>query len=141
MQRALLNMLAQHQWMLIVDRIMCGISVGFSVQVSRDGEALPDLQGQPPIHRPTQLLEPHLYVSLNKFVNLTNDEYRSKYLGVRDGQRKLKVSKHSDRYALRIGDSFPDSIDWRKKGVVAAVKDQGGSRHAIEQGGRRISCQ
>ncbi|CAN0922396.1 Cysteine proteinase RD21A [Linum grandiflorum] len=64
-------------------------------------------------------------VGLNKFADLTNDEYRSKHLGVRGGQRKLKESKPSDRYSLRVGDSLPESIDWRKKGAVAAVKDQG----------------
>ncbi|KAK9036991.1 hypothetical protein V6N11_021914 [Hibiscus sabdariffa] len=36
-----------------------------------------------------------------------------------------KVSKKSDRYAPRVGEELPVSIDWRKKGVVAAIKDQG----------------
>ncbi|CAI0465076.1 unnamed protein product [Linum tenue] len=66
-------------------------------------------------------------VGLNKFADLTNDEYRSKYLGVRAGQGKpLREPKPSDRYAPRVGESLPDSIDWREKGAVAEVKDQGG---------------
>ncbi|CAI0389107.1 unnamed protein product [Linum tenue] len=70
----------------------------------------------------------HTYtVGLNKFADLTNDEYRSQYLGVRPGQGKpLRESRPSDRYAPRVGESLPDSIDWRTKGAVAEVKDQGG---------------
>ncbi|CAL1354486.1 unnamed protein product [Linum trigynum] len=70
----------------------------------------------------------HTYtVILNKFADLTNDEYHSKYLRVRLDQGKpLRESRPSDRYAPRVGESLPDSIDWRTKGVVAEVKDQGG---------------
>jgi C1A family cysteine protease len=33
--------------------------------------------------------------------------------------------KTSDRYQARVGDALPDSVDWRKEGAVADVKDQG----------------
>ncbi|XP_047334005.1 low-temperature-induced cysteine proteinase-like [Impatiens glandulifera] len=71
--------------------------------------------------------ENHTYtLGLNKFADLTNDEYRSMHLGGRFGERRrLSSTKKSDRYLSRVGDSLPDSVDWRKEGAVAEVKDQG----------------
>ncbi|KAA8537786.1 hypothetical protein F0562_027634 [Nyssa sinensis] len=64
-------------------------------------------------------------LGLNRFADLTNDEFRSMYLGTKmDSKRRLSKPK-SDRYVPRVGDSLPDSVDWREKGVVVAVKDQG----------------
>ncbi|KAL0432520.1 UNVERIFIED_CONTAM: Cysteine proteinase RD21A [Sesamum latifolium] len=64
-------------------------------------------------------------LGLNRFADLTNDEYRKTFLGARpDGKRRLTSTK-SDRYAPKVGESVPDSIDWRAKGAVAPVKDQG----------------
>ncbi|TJX11877.1 hypothetical protein E9840_12735, partial [Tissierella creatinini] len=65
-------------------------------------------------------------VGLNRFADLTNEEYRSTYLGVRAGSRpRLSTPRKSDRYAPRAGDALPDSVDWRKEGAVVDVKDQG----------------
>lgn len=62
-------------------------------------------------------------LGLNRFADLTNKEYRSTYLGTKPaGTRRGKVG---DRYKVREGESLPDSIDWREKGAVAEVKDQG----------------
>ena len=60
-------------------------------------------------------------LGLNRFADLTNDEYRSKFLGTKAGGPK----KLSNRYAPRVGDDLPESIDWREKGAVVGVKDQG----------------
>nr|KJB14609.1 hypothetical protein B456_002G133800 [Gossypium raimondii] len=62
-------------------------------------------------------------VGLNRFADLTNEEYRAIYLGIKKANRK--VSKASDRYAALLGEKLPDSVDWREKGAVAEVKDQG----------------
>ncbi|KAE8679901.1 Cysteine protease 1 [Hibiscus syriacus] len=62
-------------------------------------------------------------VGLNRFADLTNEEYRGTYLGVKKPERKL--SKASDRYKPLVGEELPDSVDWREKGAVAEVKDQG----------------
>ncbi|GAB4852247.1 hypothetical protein Ancab_016439 [Ancistrocladus abbreviatus] len=67
-------------------------------------------------------------LGLNRFADLTNDEYRSMYLGTRlgaGGRLGGRTVKIGNRYAFQAGDSLPDSIDWREKGAVAPVKDQG----------------
>nr|GEX89357.1 low-temperature-induced cysteine proteinase-like [Tanacetum cinerariifolium] len=63
-------------------------------------------------------------VGLNKFADLTNEEYRTMYTGVKKSNKNINKVK-SDRYVFRSGESLPESVDWREKGAVASVKDQG----------------
>lgn len=63
-------------------------------------------------------------LGLNKFADLTNEEYRSKYTGMKTKDMRKKVGKKSGRYATLDGESLPESVDWRKSGAVAAVKDR-----------------
>ncbi|CAL5204696.1 unnamed protein product [Lathyrus oleraceus] len=66
-------------------------------------------------------------VGLNRFADLSNEEYRSMYLGFRaDSNRLGKAVTKSNRYAASVGDNLPESVDWRNKGAVAQVKNQGG---------------
>ncbi|KAF5817528.1 putative actinidain [Helianthus annuus] len=69
----------------------------------------------------------HSYkLGLNKFADLSLEEYRLLYTMPKkiNSKRKLNNVK-SDRYFVRSGDVLPDSIDWRTKGAIGAVKDQG----------------
>ncbi|KAF6151542.1 hypothetical protein GIB67_016354 [Kingdonia uniflora] len=64
-------------------------------------------------------------VGLNKFADLTNEEYRRVYLGTKIDKFRRFSRPRSERYALRVGEELPRAIDWREKGAVAAVKNQG----------------
>lgn len=66
-------------------------------------------------------------VGLNRFADLTNDEYRSIYLGTKnDPKRRIMKSKNaSHRYAFQAADKLPAAVDWRARGAVSPIKDQG----------------
>lgn len=64
-------------------------------------------------------------LGLNQFADLTNDEFQARYLGTRIDPKRRIAKTRSNRYAPRVGDKLPDSVDWRKKGAVVEVKDQG----------------
>ncbi|PKA49900.1 Oryzain alpha chain [Apostasia shenzhenica] len=65
-------------------------------------------------------------LGLNRFADLSNQEFRAKFLGLRSPARRIRLARSgSDRYRASAGDSLPDSIDWREKGAVVGVKDQG----------------
>ncbi|PWZ46435.1 Oryzain alpha chain [Zea mays] len=62
-------------------------------------------------------------LGLNRFADLTNDEYRATYLGVRS--RPQRERRLGDRYLAGDNEDLPESVDWRAKGAVAEIKDQG----------------
>ena len=61
-------------------------------------------------------------VGLNQFADLTDEEFRSTYLGTPSGLSKTKVS---NRYEPRVGQVLPNYVDWRSVGAVVDVKNQG----------------
>ncbi|KAJ0098173.1 hypothetical protein Patl1_28627 [Pistacia atlantica] len=66
-------------------------------------------------------------VGLNRFADLTNEEYRAIYLGTKsDAKRRvMKAKVASQRYAFKAGETLPESVDWREQGAVSPIKDQG----------------
>ncbi|KAL2490783.1 Cysteine proteinase RD21a [Abeliophyllum distichum] len=65
-------------------------------------------------------------VGPNRFSDLTNEEYRSMFVGGRMNRKtRLMNGVKNDRYKFKAGEELPESVDWREKGAVAPVKDQG----------------
>ncbi|CAK9860558.1 unnamed protein product [Sphagnum jensenii] len=66
-------------------------------------------------------------LGLNQFADMSNQEFRAKYTGTKiDKNRRLKRRSAAASTPFRYADvEAPDSIDWRKKGAVSSVKNQG----------------
>ena len=60
-------------------------------------------------------------LEMNKFADLTSEEFGAQRLGMRIA---LKAGPVSGEPVVSVK-SVPDSIDWRTYGYVTAVKDQG----------------
>ncbi|KAJ6979264.1 low-temperature-induced cysteine proteinase-like [Populus alba x Populus x berolinensis] len=64
-------------------------------------------------------------VGLNKFADLSNEEFKELYLSkVKKPINKRSIARDWRQSNLQTCDA-PSTLDWRKKGVVTAVKDQG----------------
>lgn len=60
---------------------------------------------------------------MNEFADLTNAEFRA----MRNGYKSQSLSNSMKATSLRYGNvtQVPSSVDWREKGAVTPIKDQG----------------
>ncbi|XP_047070688.1 senescence-specific cysteine protease SAG39-like [Lolium rigidum] len=66
------------------------------------------------------------WLEANQFADMTNDEFRATHTGYKlpvGGSKGQKMTGF--RYANVSLDALPTSVDWRTKGAVTPVKDQG----------------
>ncbi|KAM3391132.1 hypothetical protein ACQJBY_012660 [Aegilops geniculata] len=65
-------------------------------------------------------------LGMNRFADLTNDEFRAAYLGVKGAAERNRAGRVvGERYRHDGAEELPEAVDWREKGAVAPVKDQG----------------
>jgi hypothetical protein len=66
-------------------------------------------------------------MGINKFSDLTADEFKALYInsGFRPDLKKVEVGSYGCKTYTSAATSAPASVDWRQKGAVTSVKDQG----------------
>ncbi|KAL6619642.1 hypothetical protein ACP70R_032106 [Stipagrostis hirtigluma subsp. patula] len=65
------------------------------------------------------------WLGLNEFADLTHEEFTAAYLGLRPRRSGAGEEERSFRYGGVGADEVPKEVDWRKKGAVTEVKNQG----------------
>lgn len=63
-------------------------------------------------------------LAINKFADLTNDEFRSRFLNGGNNKQYQYFNTLSNKESS-ISDNLPNEIDWTQKGAVTPVKNQG----------------
>ncbi|OVA20482.1 Peptidase C1A [Macleaya cordata] len=79
------------------------------------------------IHESNKRIGMTYTLGLNKFADLSNEEFRATYTGLPHkilGQKRWTEKKRSLTYE-NVSEPLPSSVDWREKGAVTSVKDQG----------------
>ncbi|KAG2683935.1 hypothetical protein I3843_10G056200 [Carya illinoinensis] len=65
-------------------------------------------------------------LSVNKFADLTNEEFRATRTGYKlSTEPKSTTAETTSSFKYASVTKVPSSMDWRKKGAVTSVKDQG----------------
>ncbi|XVF01046.1 hypothetical protein REPUB_Repub04eG0053900 [Reevesia pubescens] len=68
-----------------------------------------------------QKLDPSASHGVTQFSDLTPGEFRKSYLGL----RRLRLPKDATEAPILPTDNLPEDFDWREKGAVTPVKNQG----------------
>jgi xylem cysteine proteinase len=66
------------------------------------------------------------WLGLNQFADIAHEEFKSNYLGLKQGLSRTGAQTRTPttfRYAAAA--NLPWSVDWRYKGAVTPVKNQG----------------
>ncbi|XP_030443976.2 cysteine protease XCP2 [Syzygium oleosum] len=64
------------------------------------------------------------WLGLNEFADLTHDEFMKMYLGLK-AERRRDFSGDDEESSDKDVVDLPKSVDWRKKGAVTPIKNQG----------------
>ena len=64
------------------------------------------------------------WLGLNEFSDLSHDEFKKTYLGLNKADAMSRRTESPEEFSYRDVD-LPNSVDWRKKGAVTHVKNQG----------------
>jgi xylem cysteine proteinase len=66
------------------------------------------------------------WLGLNQFADMSHEEFKANHLGLKPGLSKMGTQSHA-RKTFRYNNAvnLPWSVDWRYKGAVTPVKNQG----------------
>ncbi|CAM6095986.1 unnamed protein product [Calypogeia fissa] len=73
-------------------------------------------------HNKNAIGNDNYWLALNKFADLTNQEFKSKYVGTKFARKRARKPKTSFGYK---NTQAADQVDWREKGAITNIKDQG----------------
>ncbi|CAF4152314.1 unnamed protein product, partial [Adineta steineri] len=66
----------------------------------------------------------HTYtLGMNRFGDMTNEEFRQQMNGFKVSAKDESFDRHTFLAASNV--AIPDAVDWRTKGYVTPIKDQG----------------